>query len=82
MTSLNTIGLFCSHLILSLVQAFRSWGGCEEMRAEKKLLFTLYSFASFFYFVFVVYFFKYACTVHTGVLASLTKKFSFLHKET
>ena len=49
---------------------------------KKKLLFTFYSFALFFYFGFVIYFFKYACTVHTCVLASLAKKFSFLRKET
>ena len=52
---------------------------CEQ---KKKLLFTFYSFALFFYFVFVIYFFKYACTVHTCVLASLAKKFSLLRKET
>ena len=52
------------------------------MSAEKKLLFAFYSFALFLYFVFVIYFFKYAYTVHTCVLASLAKMFSFLRKET
>ena len=53
------------------------------MWAEKKLLFTFYSFALFLYnFVFVIYFFKYAYTVHTCVPASLAKMFSFLRKET